>query len=148
MRRLAINIGANGPLVDLELAITDLRRQAYIRQRLVPPSPVRVTMLVDTGASHTFIDEAALAPLNLSPKDSATFRSASPLDAPDRCNVYDIALTIGTLADRNTMTFDPLPIFATPFRDHRHEGLLGRDVLARLQMAWHGPGETLELLYP
>jgi hypothetical protein len=107
-----------------------------------------VTMLVDTGASHTFIDEAALAPLALSPKDSATYRTASPSQLPDTCNVYDVAITLGNLADGNNFRFDPFAVFAAPFSNHRHQGLLGRDILLNVQMGWNGPGGIAELLYP
>jgi hypothetical protein len=104
-------------------------------------------MLIDTGASHTFVDESALAPLGLDPHDSVPYQSASPT-ASDRCNVYDIALTIGSAAERNQFTLDPLRIHATPYLHQRHQGLLGRDVLSRVQFAWNGPAQTIELLYP
>jgi predicted aspartyl protease len=147
VRRLTVKIGPIGALVDVEIGITDLRRLAHIRAKIKPPTPVRVTMLVDTGASHTFIDETALASLLLTPRDTVEYHSASTRGSPDRCNVYDVDLRLGSMAEQNVISFDPLEIMATPFVDHRHQGLLGRDVLSRVQLVWNGPTARVELLY-
>jgi hypothetical protein len=147
VRRLTVKIGPIGALVDIEVGITDLRRLAHNQAKVKPPVPVMVTMLVDTGASHTFIDEAALVSLQLTPRDTVDYHSASTYGSPGKCNVYDVALRLGSMADQNVLTFDPLEIMATPFVDHRHQGLLGRDVLSRVQLAWNGPTASLEFLY-
>jgi hypothetical protein len=62
--------------------------------------------------------------------------------------VYDVSLVLGGLATVSSLGIDPLPVMATAFINHPFEGLLGRDVLSRVQMAWRGPTQSLTLSYP
>jgi gag-polyprotein putative aspartyl protease len=148
VRRLTVKIGLIGALVDVEVGVSAPRRLALARARMPPPLNVHVTMLVDTGASHTFIDAAALRPLNLVARDSVPYHSSSTMGVAASCDVYDVSLVLGNLSDQNLWLLDPFEIMATPFVDHRHHGLLGRDVLNRIHLEWRGPTGSLDLLYP
>ena len=148
MRRLTIPIGPAGPLVDVEIGVTTLLRATLIRNGLSPPPSVRVAMLVDTGASHTFIAAHQLASLNLSPIDSLPYHTASTEGVAAQCDVYPVSLTLGSLADQNLCRWDPFEIMATTFIDRQHHGLLGRDVLSKVQLEWNGRTGLLVMSYP
>lgn len=105
-------------------------------------------MLVDTGASHTFVGTANLQSLGISPRNTYRFHSASTQDEPELCDEYDVTLILGSLANQNLLRFDLFRIMATERPPHRSHGLLGRDVLDGLQLDWNGPARSLVLLYP
>ena len=117
------------------------------QQRDVPP-PVSVTLLIDTGASMTMIDEGVMLSLQLTPTSATEYHSSSTNGVSLPCNVYDVQLFLGGMGRPNTLRIDPLPVMATPFINQAFQGLLGRDVLNQLQLAWKGPQRTLRLEYP
>lgn len=107
-----------------------------------------VTMLVDTGASHTFIASADIASLGLSPRDTYKYHTASTDDEPGECNECDVSLVLGTAAEQNRWRVDVFRIMVTDSIHRRQHGLLGRDVLDQVQFDWNGPAGTLIMLYP
>jgi hypothetical protein len=148
VRRLTVPIGPNGALLQVEIGVSALYRAALHREGKTQPASVKVDMLVDTGASHTFVGAANLKSLGISPRNTYRFHSASTQDTPELCDEYDVSLILGSLADQNVWRFDLFRIMATDRLSHRSHGLLGRDVLDSLQLDWNGPGRSLVLLYP
>ena len=148
MRRLTVPIGQNGAILQVEIGVSALYRAALYREGKTPPESVKVDMLVDTGASHTFVGVANLQPLGISLRNTYRFHSASTQDEPELCDEYDVSLVLGSLANQNVWRFDLFRIMATERPPHRSHGLLGRDVLDRLQLDWNGPARSLVLLYP
>lgn len=130
------------------MGISDPRRRIMSRQgRSIPPY-VHLSLLVDTGASMTLLDDATMRTLQIPPTGSARYHSSSTNGVAQQCDQYDVSLVLGGIATLNTLRIDPLPVIGTAFINHPFSGLLGRDVLSRLQMAWNGPGQILELIYP
>ena len=148
MRELRARIGPQGALVQVEVGVSALYRAALLREGRTPPANVKVDMLVDTGASHTFVGVASLKPLEISLRNTYRFHSASTQDEPELCDEYDVSLVLGNMAEQNSWRFDLFRIMATDRLSNRSHGLLGRDVLDRLQLDWNGPAQSLVLLYP
>lgn len=147
MRTLSVAIPTSGALLDVHVGLSDLRRRALQRQGLAVPPLVRTSLLVDTGASMTLLDETMMRGLQLAPTGFTSFHSSSTGGVAERCNVYDVGLVLGGIATPDSFPIDPLPVMATSFINQPFEGLLGRDVLTRLQMAWNGPSRRLTLSY-
>lgn len=148
MRRLSAPILASGAVLEVYVGVSDPRRRTMVRQgRPVPPS-VHLSLLVDTGASMTLIDDAIMRSLQLPPTGSARYHTSSTNGVAQHCDQYDVSLVLGGLATPNTLTVDPLAVIGVPFINHPFDGLLGRDVLSRVQMSWNGPTQVLELVYP
>jgi hypothetical protein len=148
VRWLNIPITAAGAIVPVEFGISHPRRQALkAAGRAVPPTIV-VPMLVDTGASHTFIDSDILVrQFELTPKNRYTFHSATTQkDKPQECDCFDVSLVIGSAADQTVWRIDPFEVMASDERSGSH-GLLGRDILNRVQLEWRGPSELLRMGY-
>jgi len=148
VRRLTSRIGPIGALVDVEIGVAKPNRHALVRAGQALPPSIVLTLLVDTGASHTFVDASRLASLGISPIDSCQYHSSSTQGVAAECDVYPVSLALGTLADQNLWRFDPFKIMATALREHGHHGLLGRDILDLVQLDWNGPTGSLVILYP
>ena len=148
MRTLELEILSTGALVDVVIGITDARRRALMKAQAHVPAPVEATLLVDTGASCTMVDDALMRTLQLNPTGATRFHSASSAASGDDCDLYDVQLFIGGMATPNTLKLGPLPIMARGFINQPFSGLLGRDVLNRVHMAWRGPAGKLVLSYP
>ena len=149
MRKLTIPIGPQGAILQVEIGVSAPRRSAILRVGMTPPAAIQAAMLVDTGASHTFIGTTALESLSLTPRDSYRFHSASTDEGePDECDEYDVCLTLGSSADQNLWRFSTFRIMASDRLGRHRHGLLGRDVLEHMQMEWNGTQRLLHLLYP
>lgn len=85
--------------------------------------------------------------LELTPTGSTAYHSSSTNGVAHRCAVYDVQLVLGGIATPNTLRFDPLAMMATAFINHSYAGLLGRDVLNRVQLGWNGPAKLLRIEY-
>ncbi len=147
MRSLTLPIGGAGALIEVQIGVDKLRRAAMHRAGHSAPPGVHVQLLVDTGASHTFVDEGVMRTLQLQPTSTAGYHSASTQGVAQRCNVFDVGLSIGSTAHNNLWRLDPIQVMANPFINQPHQGLLGRDVLGRLQLHWNGPAQRLVLNY-
>ena len=59
---------------------------------------------------------------------------------------YEVSLILGGVANSNTKRFEMM-IGVAEFEHTPHDGLLGRDVLKFLQVAWNGPSEVVRVQY-
>jgi Aspartyl protease len=148
VRSLTLPILASGALIEVHVGLSDARRRVLQRQKLQVPPPIKTTLLIDTGASMTLFDESLMRALQLTPTSATSYHSSSTSGVAQQCDVYDVSMTLGGVATVNSLRIDPLPVMANAFINHPFDGLLGRDVLARVQMGWSGPTQTLTLTYP
>lgn len=147
MRSLSVPILDCGALVDVEFGVCAPQRAAMLKAGRQPPPPTFATLLIDTGASHTFVDEGVMRILQLQATSTARYHSSSTQGLTDACSVYDVALLLGSVAEKNALRFDPMQVMANPFINQPHQGLLGRDILDRLQLHWNGPTRRLVITY-
>ncbi len=148
MRRLKVSIGHAGAFIDVEIGICAPRRKALHRAGLPIPDSVKIPMLIDTGATHTFVDGIVLAEkLQLTASGKYNFHSASTqAEKPDECYAYDVCIALGVgVTGQQAWRIDPFTIMAC--NERRQHGLLGLDILAKAQMEWNGPTGELVLLY-
>lgn len=96
----------------------------------------------------SLIDSGVMRSLQLDPTGSAKYHSSSTNGVAQPCDVFDVCLVLGGLTSPNTLKFDPMQAIGGTFLNQGYDGLLGRDVLGRVQMAWNGPGQQLTLFYP
>ncbi len=148
MRGLTIQILRSGALIDVHIGPSDVRRRALLRQKRAVPPSIQATLLIDTGASASLVDAALMRALQLTPTGATSYHSSSTHGVAQTCEVYDVQLVLGGMATANTFRIDPLEIMAVPFINQPFEGLLGRDVLGKLQLGWNGPTQLLRIDYP
>jgi predicted aspartyl protease len=147
VRSLSVRIGAAGALIDVEVGVVGARRAALLKAGLPVPPVQRVSLLIDTGASSTVIDEGVMRSMGLNPTGATRFHSSSGAGVAHPGNLYDMALVLGGVGTVNALRFDALPVLGTAFINHGFDGLLGRSVLNRLKMAWNGPAGELVIEY-
>ncbi len=106
-----------------------------------------MTMLVDTGASHTMVDSSLLAEqLLLKPTGSYKFHSASTqAHDPDVCDAYPVSLALGGADGQYPWRFETIEVMGS--RERRPYGLLGCDILTLAHLEWRGPQRELFLLW-
>jgi len=124
-----------GPVIDAFYAVSRARQNALVARNLELPSPVQVRLLIDTGASTSCIDPAALAPLGLSPTGLVPVITPSTGSKPVDMPQYDVRLIIpGPMAK----AYDALPVTACSLGHQGFQGLIGRDVLSQCVFVCNG----------
>jgi Aspartyl protease len=108
-----------------------------------------VRALVDSGASGTVIDRSVVAALGLVPTGSVPVHTPSTQGVPHTCNQYDISLwfvqpTQQITAHNIALT---MPVIETDFTGQNIRALIGRDILARCTMFYHGPSGLVTISY-
>ena len=111
----------------------------------VIPPPVAIDFLIDTGASSTVVDEAAIAPLSLPPTGQAHVRTPTTGEAAESRWLYDVGLMLYQ-ADNSRM-FNSLAVIATNLGVQGIGGLLGRDVLQSCLLVYDGTAGTYSLAF-
>lgn len=136
MPQQTITITPQGPLITLMVGISIPRQTALKSADLPIASPVPATLLVDTGASCTVLDEEIIQLLNLQPTGSIDVHTPSTGAAAVPRNQYDILLAIGGAGAMKVIA--TLPIVGSDFSAQGINGLLGRDVLSHGSMFYDG----------
>lgn len=113
------------------------------------PVHVDVHLLIDTGASTTFVQQHFVDQLGIVSSDRKEVRLADQKTV--WCPIYRAAVDVPLQDaddDRNpTVATVPIRIAATPspLVDLPHHGLLGRDFLAHFDLVYHGGTGRFEL---
>jgi hypothetical protein len=109
------------------------------------PTPIRVRLLLDTGAKSTCLDPSIFKSLSLSPTGTTFIRTPSTGQVPFACNTYDVSITI--LHTSAHLFRGSLPVMEADFRAQGIDGLLGRDVLSDCLVIYDGPGQSFTLSF-
>lgn len=146
MRGFDVSITGAGAVVEVHVGISELRRKVLLRNRMVPPSPIPLTFLIDTGASCSWIDEMHMRSLELEPRSWEEVHTVQSKGVPVEFPAYEVSLVLGGLSTANTRRFELL-IGGQSFINQPFDGLLGRDVLNQCRLGWHGPARKLRFEY-
>jgi hypothetical protein len=140
-----IPIRSYGATVSAQLWIGAEHRKALRAAGLIEPEPVHVSLLIDTGATSSWIRPAYLKKLGIS-KPRSWFDVIKVAGVETKQPAYEVSLIIGGIAGPLTKRFETL--FASDeFEDEPHDGLLGRNELRLLQFVWNGPSQGVWLSY-
>ena len=103
------------------------------------PHMVVLDCLIDTGASVSCMDSAAIGPLGLQPTGMTPISTPSTGTNPVQCAQYDVA--IGIYHPDYSRIFDTVPIVAVDFSAQGIQGLFGRDLLKSCLLVYDGTGQ-------
>ena len=132
-------ITSEGAIVEILLSVSEFRARALVANSQSIPSPIRLRMLVDTGASHSCVVAGLLAPLGLSPTGSVAVHIASSSGTPVNHDLYDVGL-IGPDAQPTPWAFPICPISECLPLHGTIQGLLGRDIIDQTVMVYNPRG--------
>jgi hypothetical protein len=134
-----------GPQVRVRIS-QHPQESAELAELGLEPRSVDVTLLVDTGAPHTLIEAAALAPLQLAVHTTYTF-NAFAMRTRQRCPLHLAHLAVFT--DAGVVGLDTMIAASSDLiPPGAYQGLLGRSSLQRLRFVYDGPAGTFSIGKP
>lgn len=140
-----IPIRSFGATVSAQLGVGNALRQKLLLERRSVPDPVHVQLLIDTGASCSWIRPAYIAQLGLT-EPISWIDVVKTEGIVDRLPCYEVCLILGG-ANTPTVKRIDTAIGVDDFKDEPTDGLLGRDILQFLQFAWNGPSQKVTVQY-
>jgi len=133
-----------GPRVDVVFSIHPADAQAYLEKGQAPPA-VQGSLLIDTGAESTLVDDGIPTNLGLTPIrfQPIMFGDGRPQDRP----VYRMSIMIAMEDDagrphKGSWVGDVVGMDAAK---QGHGGLMGRDFLRHFRFQYDGRAGTFEL---
>ena len=105
---------------------------------------MHVTLLIDTGATGSWIRPAYMNQLGLSPRSWFEVETVDGVEGEQPG--YEVSLILGGVGTLNTKRFETL-IGGCEFENTPHDGLLGRNILKFLHVAWNGPSASVRVQY-
>src|SRR5438270_12312590 len=145
MPHFTLQIVPEGPILAVLICVSAPRATALQNAGLAVPHPINLRCLIDTGASGTCLDAAAIAPLSLSPTGTTLISTPSTGGTPQVCDTYDVGVII--YHPENSRFFGTVPIVATDFSAQTIDGLLGRDVLGSCLFVYDGAAKICAIAF-
>lgn len=145
MPHFTLQLAPEGPVLTVLVSSSAPRAAALQDAGLTVPPPISLRCLIDTGASGSCLDAAAIAPLALSPTGTTLVSTPSTGATPQRCDTYDVGIII--YHPENSRLFGTLPIIATDFSAQTIDGLLGRDVLGSCLFVYDGAAKIFSIAF-
>lgn len=137
------NLQAIGPVIDVQIGPSAPAIQVMQKAGVEVPLPIKISALIDTGASRSVIRSGLPQSLGLFPVGTQLINTPSSQNFP--CDRYLLRLmffpTAGLMVP---VTFDAL-FTEAPLKSQNIQRLLGRDFLARAVFTYIGPTNTFVL---
>jgi hypothetical protein len=137
------NLQAIGSIIEVEISPSASAMQAMQTAGIAAPSPIKISALIDTGASQSVIQCGLPQKLALFPVGTQLVNTPSSHNFP--CDQYLLRLmffpTAGLMVP---VTFDAV-FTEAPLKGQKIQCLLGRDFLANAVFTYIGPTNTFVL---
>jgi len=121
---------ANGPLVQLSIAVPQAVEDALIAAGNPVPAPVTVGSIIDTGASTTVVRTGLCRSLGLNPVGVIMIHTPSSANVP--CEQFSVRLAFPNNVQGTAIVT---------------EALIGRDVLSQAVLVYIGFANTFSLSF-
>lgn len=144
--RLERPIRPSGPLVDLYVQVSDIRRKQLWKQGLTPHTGVFATFLIDTGSDSCMVDEQIARALGLTAINQRRVLTSESKGIAQICNVYDIGLQILN-GGAQPWSITTIEANGRPLMSEAVQGVIGRDVLNRANLNYDGPQKKFTIDY-
>jgi hypothetical protein len=145
MPHFTLQIVPEGPLLSIVVGVSNPRAVALQQAGQPVPQAVILRCLIDTGASGTCLDAAAIAPLGLTATGTTLITTPSTGVTPHECPTFDVSILFYH-AD-NSRFFGIVPVVATDFSAQSIDGLLGRDVLSSCLFVYDGAAKIFSIAF-
>lgn|SRR5579862_1457989 len=130
------------------IGVSEPRRAALHAAGQAIPKEIRVTALVDTGASCTCVDPSVMAALGLTPTGMVSIQTPSTGGTPHHADQYDVCLRIMTKIPADALYRATIPVVASDLKTSQgFEVLLGRDILQECLLVYDGQRGVFSFAY-
>lgn len=145
MPHLTTRISATGPLLDLEIGVSEIRAKALAKSGKPIPKPVQIQGLIDTGASISAVDKEALNKLELDPTGTVGGLTPSSSGKHHKFRQFDVSLKL--IHTSFTKKIDPLAVVECELEAQGIQALIGRDILSECLLVYDGVDDTFALAF-
>lgn len=146
MPHLTAQFNASGPILDVWIGVSSPRRRLLLAHGLDVPPALRLSQILDTGAETTMLNEQHMRTLAIPVRGQRDILTATSDEKPTPCNTYDVSLEIATFGDP-PFAMPALEIIGRPLFNHSIDGMIGRDILGRINLLIDGPRRTFRIDY-
>ena len=148
MPHLTLEIGPNGPLVNVMVGVSDALAAALAAAGQPIPALIATSALVDTGASHTCMDPSLMRELGLTPTGRVKVTAPSGEATSHQADQYDVSFVIPAAIGETPLIFPNIPVFCSELRNRSaFDVLIGRDVLEGCLFSHNGATGLFTLAY-
>jgi hypothetical protein len=127
-----------GAIFPVEISIPQTLRDYLTAQKMRIPPPVSGSALIDSGASISAIDLSVVSALQISPMGVATILTPA---GPAKQNLFPARFELPRLR------IDISAVLGVDVKPQGIIALIGRDILSRFLMIYHGPGGRVTLSF-
>jgi hypothetical protein len=142
-------LGSDGPIVRVEVGVSQQHRVRLFAARRPVPQPLVLTALIDTGAGITCIDPHVIRRLQLQPKGGLRAVNAPGLGGLIFPQTYEVGLTIlhPSANPADHFVIPDLDVADVSLAGLGFDLLLGRDILSLCDFNYLGRAGTFALTY-
>ena len=123
---------ANGPIVEIQLWVSRSLQEVLRKKGQSIPDPVKVTAMIDTGASGTVVNPSVIQALGIQPVGVTAIKTPSTT-APVLCHQYELAVLFP-----NNVVIDSCIAVEAPLQGQHIKCLIGRNILAHGVLIYTG----------
>jgi Aspartyl protease len=149
MPHFTLQISTHGASMNALIGVSEGRGKALTDLGQPIPNLVKVTALLDTGASATCIDPSVLQVLGLTPTGQVMIRTPSTGNNPVSFDQYDVSMLVPPAsANQVPLYIGTLPVVCTELLvSQGFHVLVGRDILAHCLFIYNGSTNLFTLSY-
>jgi len=130
---------AQGPIVEVQLAVGAILENILKSQKQPVPAPITSIAMIDTGASATVVRDTLPPGLGLNPV------SVVPINTPSSTNVLCPVYLLRLVLPNNVVV--ETTAVAAPLQNQHIQCLIGRDVLQHGVLVYIGYANTFSLSF-
>jgi len=141
MTRRVFDLRTIGPCLEVHVSPSSAHIEWLREKEYSIPEPMKVQMMIDTGASVSALHLGIAEKLGLQQRSFADI--STPSHRNFRCAQYDIGLFL----PGHDFRIENVSVIESDFEAQGVGGLLGRDVLKRGLLIFNGPDDSFVLSF-
>ncbi len=145
MPHITVKIDADGPVVDLGIAVGRLWQSRLAARGVVVPPATTVRALIDTGSDLSVVHPQVLQQLGVQATGSIRIRRPGTVGGFRPASVSEVQLSMGGLG-RGTQWISARVVAVAPSTPSVF-ALIGRDVLEHCTLFYNGPQSELTISF-
>ena len=150
MPHFTLSLTQQGAILIAFIGVSAARGSALKEAGVPIPKYLKITAMIDTGATSTCVDHSVFHELGLTPTGSVLVKTPSTGLQPVPADQYDVALFVPSSdASHIPLSIMTLPVICCNdfLLSQGFHALIGRDVLSHCVLVYNGGENTFTLAY-